>query len=79
VAWVSTPGSPHYATDALPHAAMRAAATAPTAAQIVAASMPGVVSGHTTAAGPFAKAAGSLADLASVHLTAKRVERAAEE
>ena len=30
------------------------------------------------AAGPFAKAAGLLADLAGVHLTAKRVERSAE-
>ncbi len=33
---------------------------------------------RTAAAGPFAKAAGLLADLAGVHLTAKRVERSAE-
>ena len=33
---------------------------------------------RAAAAGPFARAAGLLADLAGVHLTAKRVERAAE-
>jgi hypothetical protein len=33
---------------------------------------------RVAAAGPFAKAAGLLEDLAGVHLTAKRVERAAE-
>ena len=33
---------------------------------------------RAAAAGPFAKAAGLLEDLAGVHLTAKRVERAAE-
>jgi len=33
---------------------------------------------RTAADGPFAKAAGLLADLAGVHLTAKRVERSAE-
>jgi hypothetical protein len=33
---------------------------------------------RAAAAGPFAKAAGLLEDLAGVHLTAKRVERSAE-
>ena len=36
------------------------------------------MTGRVAAAGPFAKAAGLLADLAGVQLTAKRVERAAE-
>ena len=37
-----------------------------------------VMTGKAAAAGPFAKAAGLLEDLAGVRLTAKRVERAAE-
>jgi hypothetical protein len=37
-----------------------------------------VMNDRAAAAGPFAKAAGLLEDLAGVHLTAKRVERAAE-
>jgi hypothetical protein len=37
-----------------------------------------VMNDKAAAAGPFAKAAGLLEDLAGVHLTAKRVERAAE-